>query len=104
MCKASHCGSKQQWRSAKLVIGNWNITSHAGKEHELIEEAKRYSPDVVGISTSTKCRDSNTVDMCRDRVYGGTGGHVPPTFGQGDIIYFVPPQHFVMKSNVVVQI
>jgi len=46
----------------KLVIGNWNITSLTGKEHELVEEAKRYSPDVVGIS-STKRRGCNTVEL-----------------------------------------
>jgi len=31
----------------KLVIGNLHITSLKGKEHELIEEAKRYSLDAV---------------------------------------------------------
>ena len=46
----------------KLMIGNGNITSLTGKEHELVEEAKRHFPDVVGIS-STKCRGSNTVEM-----------------------------------------
>ena len=39
-----------------------------------------------------------------DRVYGGLGGHVPPTFGQGEHNIVCPPQHFVVKSNVVVQI
>jgi len=32
------------------------------KEHELLEDAKRYSPDVAGIS-STKRRGSNTVKL-----------------------------------------
>jgi len=33
------------------------------------------------------------------------GGHVPPNFWTGgDIISFGPPQHFVIKINVVVQI
>jgi len=35
---------------------------------------------------------------------GGRGEHVPPTFGQGGHNIFCFPQHFVMKSNVVVQI
>jgi len=34
MCKQQSCH--------KLVVGNWNITSLIGKEHELVEEAKRY--------------------------------------------------------------
>jgi len=42
----------------------------------------------------------------RDRVYGGEGVAMSPTtFGQGgDIISFVHPQHFEIKSNVFVQI
>jgi len=35
---------------------------------------------------------------------GGTGGHFPPPFGQGGYNIFCPPQHFVMKSNVVGEI
>ena len=35
---------------------------------------------------------------------GAPGGHVPPQLlDRGDIISF-PPKHFVIKSNVVVQI
>jgi len=44
------------------VIGNWNTTSLTGKEHELVQEAKRYSLDVVGIS-SIKRHGSNTVEL-----------------------------------------
>jgi len=33
------------------VIGNWNIT-HSQEKHELVEEAKQYSQDVVGIPSS----------------------------------------------------
>jgi len=36
----------------ELVAGNWNITSMTGKEHELLEEVKRYSLDVVDVSTT----------------------------------------------------
>jgi len=43
----------------KLVIGNWNINDW---KLELAEEAKRYSPDVVGISW-TKRRGSKTVEL-----------------------------------------
>ena len=50
----------RKWQSRhKLAFGNWNSTSLAGKEYELVEEAKPYSPDVVGIS-SAKRRGSNT--------------------------------------------
>jgi len=42
------------------MIGNWNITQR--KECELVEEAKQYSLDVVGIS-SNKRRGSNTVEL-----------------------------------------
>jgi len=45
----------------KLVIGNWNITPLMGKEHELVEEAKQYYLDVVGICW-TKSHGSNTVE------------------------------------------
>ena len=50
----------QSWH--KLGKGNWKITSLTGKEHELVDEAKRYFPDVVGIS-STKRRGYNTVEL-----------------------------------------
>ena len=49
------CKSKYRY---KLVIGNGNITSFTGKEQELVEEAKLYSVDVAGTS-STKRRGSN---------------------------------------------
>ena len=35
------------------MTGNWNFTSHTGREHELVEEAKRY-----GMILSTKRRGS----------------------------------------------
>jgi len=44
------------------VIGNGIITSFPEKEYELVEEAKKYSPDVVSIS-SIKRRGSNSVEM-----------------------------------------
>ena len=46
----------------RLRFGNWNIFTLTGKEMELVEEAKRYHLDVVGIS-STKRRGSGTVDL-----------------------------------------
>ena len=45
-----------------LRIGNWNISSLTGKEHELREEAKRYRLDIAGVS-STRWRGSGTVDL-----------------------------------------
>ena len=53
-----------------------------------------------------KCKNLmlSDVEEARDRVYGGTGGLVPPTFGHGGHNIFCPSQHFVIKRNVVVQI
>jgi len=34
--------TRKRWSRHKLVIENWNITSLAGKEHELVEGSKRY--------------------------------------------------------------
>jgi len=55
-----------------------------------------------------KCKNTRfswkILGVAMDRVYGGLGGHVPPTFGQGEHNIVCPPQHFVVKSNVVVQI
>ncbi len=45
-----------------LEIGTWNICSLNGKERELVEEAKRYKLDIVGLS-STKRRDSGIDDL-----------------------------------------
>ena len=46
----------------QLLLGNWNILTLTGKELELVEEAKRYHLDIVGVS-STKQRGSGTVDL-----------------------------------------
>ena len=46
----------------QLRFGNWNIFTLACKEMELVEEAKRYRLDIVGVS-STKRRGSGTVDL-----------------------------------------
>ncbi|MCP3656858.1 MAG: endonuclease/exonuclease/phosphatase family protein, partial [Herbaspirillum sp.] len=51
-------------RERPLAIGNWNITTLTGKEQELVEEAKYYRLDIVGIS-STRFRGSGTVDLDR---------------------------------------
>ena len=45
----------------QLLLGNWNILTLTGKELELVEEAKRYHLDIIGVS-STKRRGSRTVD------------------------------------------
>ena len=45
----------------QLLLGNWNILSLTEKELELVEEAKLYHLDVIGVS-STK-RGSGTVDL-----------------------------------------
>ena len=46
----------------QLLLGNWNILTLTGKELALVEEAKRYHLDIVGVS-STKRRGSGTVDL-----------------------------------------
>ena len=43
----------------QLLLGNWNILTLAGKELELVEEAKRYHLDIIGVS-STKRRGSGS--------------------------------------------
>ena len=45
-----------------LVIGNWSIISLRGKEHELVEEAKRLSLDIAGISSTKRC-GSNIAEL-----------------------------------------
>ena len=46
--------SAHKWRSCpKLVFGNWNIFSLAGKESEIVEEAKRYSLVVLTLQSWT---------------------------------------------------
>ena len=52
----------QQSGHNKLVVGNWNITSLTRKGHQLVDEAKLYSMDAVGIS-STMHRGSNAVEL-----------------------------------------
>ena len=46
----------------QLLLGNWNILTLTGKELELVEEAKRCHPDIIGVSL-TKRRGSGTVDL-----------------------------------------
>ena len=46
----------------QLLLGNWNILTLSGKKLELVEEAKRYHLDIIGVS-STKRRGSGTVDL-----------------------------------------
>ena len=46
----------------QLLLVNSNILTLTGKELELVEEAKRYHLDIIGIS-STEKRGSETVDL-----------------------------------------
>ena len=46
----------------QLLLGNWNILTLTGKELELVEEAKQYHLNVIGVS-STKRHGSGTVDL-----------------------------------------
>ena len=53
----------RKWQSChKLVVEKRNIISLTRKKHELVEEAKRYSLDVVGISW-IKRRGSHIVEL-----------------------------------------
>ena len=65
----------------KLVaIRNWNMTSLTGEEHELVVEAKRYTLDMVSISSS-KHRGSYTAEL--DDVWKPfCTGTEPAKFGQ----------------------
>ena len=36
----------------QLLLGNWNILTLTEKELELIEEAKRYHLDIIGVSST----------------------------------------------------
>jgi len=74
----------------ELVIGNWDITSRMGKEHGLVEKAKRHSLDVVGIS-STKGRGSNTVELDDGWKLSCTGVE-PAKFTQAEVRILVRPQ------------
>ena len=46
----------------QLLLGNGNIITLKGKELELVEEAKRYHLNIIGVS-STKRRGSGSVDL-----------------------------------------
>ena len=46
----------------QMLVGNWNVLTLTGKELELVEEAKKYRLDIVGVS-STKRRGSGTVNL-----------------------------------------
>ena len=44
------------------MLGNWNVLTLTGKELELVEEARKYHLDIVGVS-SIKRRGSGIVDL-----------------------------------------
>ena len=54
--------SRVDYHHHQLLLGNWNILTFTGKELELVEEAKRYHLDIIGVSSS-KRRGSGTVDL-----------------------------------------
>ena len=68
----------------KLLLDNWNILTLTGKELELVEEAKRYHLDIVGVS-STKRRGSGTVDLDGGwkLVYSGANPSISAQAGVG---------------------
>ena len=38
----------------QLLLGNWNVLTLTGKELELVEEAKRYYLDIIGVSSTKR--------------------------------------------------
>jgi len=40
--------TRKQQSCHKIMVGNWNIASLTGKEHELVEEAKRSFWETIG--------------------------------------------------------
>ena len=46
----------------QLLLGDWNILTLSGKELGLVEEAKRYYLDIIGVSLTKRC-GSGTVDL-----------------------------------------
>ena len=46
----------------RLLLGSWNILTLTGKELELVDEAKKYHLNIVGVS-STKRRGTGIVDL-----------------------------------------
>ena len=40
----------------RLLLGNWNVLNLTGKELELVEEAKKHHLDIVGYSSTERCR------------------------------------------------
>ena len=55
-------GTHSRVNHHQLLLGNWNILTLTGKELELVEKAKRYHLDIIGVS-STKRRGSGSVDL-----------------------------------------
>ena len=46
----------------QLLLDNWNIFTLTGEKLELVEEAKRYHFDIIGVSSTKGC-GSGTVDL-----------------------------------------
>ena len=55
-------GQVSRRRPWTLAAGSWNVTSLRNKQDELVDEAKRYRLDIVGVS-STKRHGSGTKDL-----------------------------------------
>ena len=46
----------------RLLLGYWNVLTLTGKELKLVEEAKKYHLDIVGVSLTKRC-GSGMVDL-----------------------------------------
>ena len=38
-----------------LLLGYWNVLILTGKELKLVEKAKKYHPNIVGVSSTKRC-------------------------------------------------
>ena len=66
----------------QLLLGNWNILTLTGKELELVEEAKRYHLDIIGVSSTKRC-GSGTVDGGWKLFYSGADPSMSAQAGVG---------------------
>ncbi|CAF3219623.1 unnamed protein product [Rotaria sp. Silwood2] len=80
-----------------MKIGTWNVTSLIGKEFELIEEAKKYQLDILGIS-STKRKGQRTLALNNgwQLFYSGVD---PSTHAQAGVAILLNP----LLANAVLE-
>src|SRR5271155_2395050 len=74
-------------RRRDVHIGAWNVTTLAGKEPELVEEAIRYRLDIVGVSsTKRKGKGTMALDHGWQLFYSGVDPSIHAQTGVGFLI------------------